>query len=1209
MLQLALAKLQPLWQGRSRRLVLGLLAAIFLLMMASWLALPVYVKRLAIEQTQVQIGRTLEIGELSFSPFRLALTAKDLSLFEPDGKTPALTIQTAVLNLSLSSLFQRALVLDQILLDQPNLHLLRSSAEGYGHYNFSDILERIGAMPKNPEPMRFSLANLQFKDGKINFDDQVLGKQIHVEALQIGLPFLSNFPSDVHSFVQPFLSARINGGSFSLKGRSKPFEESRETSLALDTSELDLAKYAPYLPLALPVQLASAKLSSKLDLSFRHKDPQDYRPAEILLSGEVQLASVSLKDKSDQPLLNVEKVQAHIRQWNLLSGALQLDQLHIEAPEVWLTLDAQGKSNWASLHTAAENKEPAVATSQQNAKPLLAVSEFLLQKGTVHFADAMYAKPAQSTSLSGLQLTMKQFSTAPTAKPASLLMSAKAAQDQSLQFEGELHPDSAAVSGKIALDALALAEYQAYVNRYLAAELSGLLSLKSQVSFSPGAFQADGLTAQLKDFKLNPKAKGQGGLALATLQLENMKLDTASRKVDVVQLAITGLNADIRRLPGPQATLNLLNLWLPPTSASASAAAAAAAPKNVSLKTQADWRVGVQALTLDGSTLEFTDQSLSPPVNIKAEGITFSAEHLSSGLTQNMNLQWSSSINRKGKLKLAGTATPQLKQITLNLDGQTLPLASLSPYFSHLLNVQLTRGHASAKGKLSIFNLLDSKDDALQSSYEGMLSLNDFHVLENGATEDFLEWKAINLDGISASIGAGKQVVSLRKLSLNDFYARVILSEKAKLNLRNILVQNEPAAVPASSSGALLRESNPLQIRIGQTVLKGGNINFTDNFIKPNYTANLTGVSGSIGALASDRPAPASVELSGKIDDDAPLLISGNLNPLSSPIFLDIKASASDVELNSLTPYAAKYAGYAIEKGKLSMQASYRVENDKLQAENALRLDQLTFGERIDNPDATKLPVLLAVALLRDNNGQIAINLPISGSLSDPEFSVGAIVVKVFGNLILKAVTAPFSFLGALFGGGEELAYVEFAAGRTTLTPAAKLKLDNLATALKNRSALRLDITGRVDPASDAEGLRAELLNKKIRALKWRDIGSEPQNQNPAAKPEDLTLDESDRKKYLAEVYKEEKFAKPKNLIGMNKSLPAEEAQRLILINTKIDQDDLRSLAQERADTVLDYLEKEAGVSRAQLFLIAPKLHADGIVDKAAPNRVDFSLK
>lgn len=64
----------------------------------------------------------------------------------------------------------------------------------------------------------------------------------------------------------------------------------------------------------------------------------------------------------------------------------------------------------------------------------------------------------------------------------------------------------------------------------------------------------------------------------------------------------------------------------------------------------------------------------------------------------------------------------------------------------------------------------------------------------------------------------------------------------------------------------------------------------------------------------------------------------------------------------------------------------YRVDGGKLQADNQVFLDQLTFGERVESPEATKPPVLLAVSLLKNARGEIDVNLPISGSLDDPQF-------------------------------------------------------------------------------------------------------------------------------------------------------------------------------------------------------------------------------
>lgn len=208
-------------------------------------------------------------------------------------------------------------------------------------------------------------------------------------------------------------------------------------------------------------------------------------------------------------------------------------------------------------------------------------------------------------------------------------------------------------------------------------------------------------------------------------------------------------------------------------------------------------------------------------------------------------------------------------------------------------------------------------------------------------------------------------------------------------------------------------------------------------------------------------------------------------------------------------------------------------------------------------------------------------------------------------NLITKAVTAPFSLLASAFGGGEELSYIEFKPGQSVLAADATAKLDSLAKALKNRSGLKLDITGRVDPASDTEGLRRESLVKKMKALKQKDL-------RRAGTPEaadDVTLDDADRKKYVEEVYSAEKFTKPRNFIGIAKTLPTDEAERLILSNTPVAPEALRALAQARADSVRDYLEQKGEVDKGRMFLIAPRLTAEGIKDKGASTRVDFALK
>jgi hypothetical protein len=301
-----------------------------------------------------------------------------------------------------------------------------------------------------------------------------------------------------------------------------------------------------------------------------------------------------------------------------------------------------------------------------------------------------------------------------------------------------------------------------------------------------------------------------------------------------------------------------------------------------------------------------------------------------------------------------------------------------------------------------------------------------------------------------------------------------------------------------------------------------------------------------------------------------------------------------------------KYAGYGIERGKLSVNVKYKVENRKLAAENNIYLDQLTFGDKVDSPTATKLPVTLAVALLKDRNGVIDVNLPISGSLDDPQFSVGGIIVQVIVNLIVKAVTAPFALLGSLFGGGEELAYLEFAPGSAKLDKEDTGKLGNITKALTERPGLKLDVAGRVDPAADREGLKRGSIERKVKVQKFNDLRRE--GKAPAS-ADLVEVDQAEYERYLRRAYGDESFPKPRNVIGIAKDLPVPEMETLMLTNAQVGDEDLRQLANARAQAAKEWLVSEGKIPEGRVFIVAPKLTAEGIKDKGQPTRVDFVLK
>ena len=426
--------------------------------------------------------------------------------------------------------------------------------------------------------------------------------------------------------------------------------------------------------------------------------------------------------------------------------------------------------------------------------------------------------------------------------------------------------------------------------------------------------------------------------------------------------------------------------------------------------------------------------------------------------------------------------------------------------------------------------------------------------------------------------------------------------------------EGEPGAAPApaptpipeaSAAPAAAPTAQPIaaDIELGRITLQGGKIDYTDDFIKPNYTANLTEIAGKVGAFGTRSTEPADVSVDGQINDSAPISIDGSVNPLAPMAFVDIKAKADGIELTGLTPYSAKYTGYPIVKGTLTVDVHYLLDHEKLTADNHIFIDQLTFGDHVESPDATNLPVRLAVALLKNSRGQIDVSVPVSGSLSDPQFSIGSVVLGAFMNLIAKAATSPFSLIAAAFGGGsEDLGNIEFAPGWSKLTPEGQKKLDTVAAAMQDRPALRLNISGRVDPEFDRDGLREAELAQSIDALRAKDAGKE-EDSEAEAKP----LSKEEYNKYLARVYSAGKFAKPRDVIGLAKSIPPDDMKKLILTNTAVSDDDLRHLAEARANAVRRYL-REKKVDTARVFVIAPKLNASGINDKSKTTRVDLSL-
>lgn len=651
--------------------------------------------------------------------------------------------------------------------------------------------------------------------------------------------------------------------------------------------------------------------------------------------------------------------------------------------------------------------------------------------------------------------------------------------------------------------------------------------------------------------------------------------------------------------------------------------AAPASSKTKSNDASAAYVVNVKKIGIDNWSARLEDRSLKRPAVTTIEPLKLTLQDISTKAGARGKLDLQAAVNKTGKLAVNGDLGMAPLHANLALDLKNVDIMQVQPYITDKINILLTRADISSKGTLQID---EGKNGELLGGFKGDLTLGNLATVDKLSTSEFLRWKSLYFGGMDVRLSP--LALSIDQIALNDFFARVILDPNGRINLQDIRVVNTggvqksvteaaptvaPAPVaPVAEKTAVLpppakTASDIPPIKIKKLTMQGGHVRFTDNFIKPNYTANLMKFGGVVSGLSSDVNSSANVNLRGEVNS-APLNIDGKINPLKGDLTMDIKAAVQGMELAPLSAYSGRYIGYGIEKGKLSFDVAYKVENRVLTAQNRLVLEQLTLGEKIESPTATTLPVSFALSLLRDRNGVIDINLPIGGSLDDPQFSVGGLIVKVIVNVLTKAVTAPFSLLSSMFGGGEELSMLEFDAGRARINEAGETKLKSMAKILVDRPALKLEITGRTDPEADREGLKKASIDRKVRALKLKDMVG----RGESAEANSITITPQEYPALLKRVYKDADFKKPRNMVGLQKDIPVEEMENLLSTNATVSDDDLNSLANRRAQAVKDWLMGEGKVPDTRIFILGSKSGNQGAKDdaaKAKANRVDFSLK
>ncbi|WP_233154899.1 DUF748 domain-containing protein [Candidimonas nitroreducens] len=1255
----------------SRRLVkivAGIVLALLILAgLAAW-GVPKLTHKLLTHNVAELLGRQVDVGEIHFNPFTLALRAQDISIRQPQASSaqpassttstqpatssvqsakqpqsssaqpapaprgavssatpheqsatqsepssaqaasspkqaataPLLQIGEIDVRVAWRSLVMFAPVIDRLHIERPRLAMVRTDAT---HFNFSDIVDRLARMsadqPEKPEqasdkPPRFSLNNLTLANGSVSLDDRVTGHHQEVDDLSLGIPFISSFGYATHIDVLPAVHMRINGSPFDLTGTARPFDTVPASTLDVTLHGLALDKWADFWPMPLPVKVKSALLDSKLQVVF--EQPAGAAP-RIRIQGSLGLRKLDVAEASGAPLLAWDSLDAENIAADLGAHTLSVGTVTLKKPQVEVHRDAK-QLNWqrvAQGFAKLGGHTPAAAGAKP--KPGAAPRPAAAAAGSPPTAAA---DPAAANR--------------PSADPATAASSTASAASAS----GPVSADSTTNASKPAAAGTAGSKPPSAPARPAPA---GATPPDWKVTVD--TFKLDGGQAHVRDEPLGVDYPVDG----LRVEVAHIALPQAANQPMQVQVGIdnshdgSSLRAEAPVILQPlsaHAQIQLNNLALMPFAAALRHFAPIALQDGrLSIAGKVDVaasHVEARDVKLGLQKLAARDESVKPAVGLSIGSLELQADRLALDAKPTGFTLKADGIQKHGTLALKGSLTTQPLSLKTSVDLANFDAASLAPYIASSLNATIRSVSLGAKGNAEFAPAQGGKP--MQADWRGAFQVNHLDLLDRVNKAKFLSWKQLSLKNMHVSMAGSKLGLGLGDIVLDDFYGNILLNDKARLNVMDVMVEKGKAGgsitqdtqtrrhKSAASKAAAQHGGGP-DISIHSVTLKRGRMLFNDHFVRPNYRAELSSIDGTLTAVSSSKPTPAQVKVAGRVYGTAPFSVSGTVQPFARYLALNLKATAKGVDLPRFTTYSSKYVGYAIQRGKLSVDLHYQIKNRALQASNRVQLNQLTFGKQSNSPDALKLPVLLAVALLKDSSGNIDINLPVSGSLDDPQFSVGGIILKVIINTLTKAVTAPFKLLASAFGGGEDLSYIEFEPGSAALDDKDESSIATLVKALDDRPALKMDVIGRADPKADESGLRQAWLDQQLRRAKAKDTAGFGKKPNPGK----ITLTDADRAKYLKKVYSDTKIKnKPRNAIGFAKSLPPEQMKSMLLAAAPLGKQALNALAQARAQAVYEQITASAPNLASRVFIVAPKTDAGDDKDGGPATRVDFAL-
>jgi len=911
---------------------------------------------------------------------------------------------------------------------------------------------------------------------------------------------------------------------------------------------------------------------------------------------------ISFPDADSSPMVGAAALRIELELASLWRRGPSFREIVLGQPFAHVVVRRNGRLNLADLVPAAQS----TGRHAKSAPLRLYIDRLTVIGGRVVYEDRSHPTPFR-TELKPIDFALRDFRTVGAA-PNQYTLEFDGAQGAHFQGSGVLAAEPFASHGQFSLTGLPVRTLWSYLRDRLHFEVvSGTITLNGAYTLSTAA-QSPAITIALPELTLSqlgvrPLNASSNVVQLGVLKVRGTQVDLERHTLSIGSIGLAG--GTVQASLGSDGTLNLARLLT--GSASSEAARSTAMP--TTRRVVAPWRLAIPDVSVTGLKLVGEDHEVTPAAAVTLDDVRLHVHGLRYPGDTPLEISLAAGVDRTGQLAIDGTYFLRSGASSAHVTLDHIDLTPLQPFLAEKSSLALRSGWLTTKLDVS-----RSAHGALRVT--GTTVVGNLRTVDDLLGRDFVKWSRLTLEGLSYR--SSPAALRIQRIVAVAPYARVIVTPQHKLSLFEVLTAAHPPAQPPTA--AAVASAHPMSISIGRVEVVNGSAHYTDLWIVPHFFLAIQGLDGNVIGLSSDPSSRATVDLKGKVDQYAPISISGTVNPFSALRFTDIRMQFHGVQLTTATPYSARFAGYKIEKGTMSADITYHLENGELSANPHFIIDQLELGQKVDSPDAVHLPLKFAVALLKDRHGVIDLDLPISGRMSDPSFRLGPIILKVVVNLITKAVTSPFALLGKLVGGGgEQLQDIDFKPGSATLDAQARKRLAALAKALEDRPGLKLSVPSDYSPTLDRSALAHQALEDSLLGASREALASRKRRRAAQHGATPNLEDPATRFRLLVGVYRERlgsKAALPASAAMVLKAkgrktaaAPLEAAitalQSAILASIDIPDRDLDKLARHRAAAIQGALLDGTHLDPGRLFI----LNTATVPASAAQIRLQLALE